>query len=588
MSTRHIAANGQAGTADVLERTGVPPLLGRKSLLLGMAASIGVIFANPALPSAAAATEPVSPLKWTPFTAYNLGQQVISPNNDVVSSKVAHTSSAGYFTDAAKWNLSCTYQSAIELEVGNYGSPQAAINAAQELAVPVVVKFGRGTHTLASPLTVTASDVTLDLGKATLVPTHAGRVLTFTGTSGTRLSRVGVVGGSINCNNVGAGGVSFNYCNAPFVERTTVKNGLPHNASGVGLFNCTDSLIRDFRADAVGIGIGTDGSVRTTISNCNVTAAKYGAITVYNGSHDSTVTGCTVNGYNTSANSGGGGIHIYASDRCAVTGNSVDSGLVGGTEDSSGVRFRDSHDFTCTGNAVSGLGGAGIVVITMSNIGTGAGQGTITGNTVRGVRGSGISVVLGSTGLAASLFPVVITGNTVIGVRQVDVNAGVGIRVVASADAAVIGDNYLNDLDGEGIVCGARASIVGNIIHNPGKGTLGSKSGIFVTGGVSVVSGNYCLDDQITKKMAAGLHIYLGAVVHASGNVYEGWSGAAVNNQGKQTVQVGEIASALVGFYGKAPVARPSAPPANATDLATAIALVNDLKTKLRTVGLLA
>lgn len=451
-----------------------------------------------------------------------------------------------------------TLQLAVEVDVASYATPQAAIAAAQALAVPAVVKFGRGTYTLAAPLTVTASDITLDLASAVLVPTHADRVITFTGTVGVRLSRVGVRGGRINCNNVAAGGVSFTYCNFPFVERTTIQNGLPQNGSGVGLDNCADALIRDVRTDIMGIGIGTDTSPRTTISDCKVTASKYGAITVYRGSADSTVTGCTVNGFNTSASSGGGGIHIYASDRCAVVGNAVDSGVVGGTEDSSGVRFRDSHDFTCTGNVITGLGGAGIVVITMSDLGTGGGLGAITGNTIRNVKSYAIGVVIGSTGNATTLFPMVITGNIISSVRTIAAQAGSGINVVAGADLAVIGSNYMEDLDGEGIVCGARATITGNIIRNCGKGALGSKAGIFVVAGTATVVGNFAYDDQAVKTMTYGLSIYIGAVVHAAANVWEGWSIAGVNNESSQTAQIGDLASSLVGFYGKAPVARPA------------------------------
>jgi peptidoglycan/xylan/chitin deacetylase (PgdA/CDA1 family) len=96
-------------------------LVRRKSLMLGMLAS-GVVLANAARPSAAvAASVPltVPPLAsavpgsvpwWTPSTAYELGQQVISPNNDVASANVAHTSSASYVTDTAKWTLSTTYE----------------------------------------------------------------------------------------------------------------------------------------------------------------------------------------------------------------------------------------------------------------------------------------------------------------------------------------------------------------------------------------------------------------------------------------------------------------------------------------------
>src|ERR1035437_10638534 len=86
---------------------------------MGMAASLGFVFANAAQPSVAAAgtvqpspillTQPAYAPKWIPSTDYALGQQVVSPNNDVVSAKVAHTSSAAYATDTLKWALSSTY-----------------------------------------------------------------------------------------------------------------------------------------------------------------------------------------------------------------------------------------------------------------------------------------------------------------------------------------------------------------------------------------------------------------------------------------------------------------------------------------------
>lgn len=43
-------------------------------------------------------------VKWQPSTAYALGQQVISPNNEVVKANTAHTSAAAYATDVAKWD----------------------------------------------------------------------------------------------------------------------------------------------------------------------------------------------------------------------------------------------------------------------------------------------------------------------------------------------------------------------------------------------------------------------------------------------------------------------------------------------------
>jgi hypothetical protein len=43
-------------------------------------------------------------MKWQPSTAYALGQQTISPSNEVVKANTAHTSAAAYATDVAKWD----------------------------------------------------------------------------------------------------------------------------------------------------------------------------------------------------------------------------------------------------------------------------------------------------------------------------------------------------------------------------------------------------------------------------------------------------------------------------------------------------
>ncbi|PVE94980.1 hypothetical protein DC434_13730 [Microbacterium sp. TPD7012] len=57
---------------------------------------------------------------------------------------------------------------------------------------------------------------------------------------------------------------------------------------------------------------------------------------------------------------------------------------------------------------------------------------------------------------------------------------------------------------------------------------------------------------------------------------------------GAAGTKIGANAGQKLGFFGATPVTQPAAPPANASDLASTITLVNDLRTKLRTLGLLA
>jgi hypothetical protein len=109
MITADIAASDDAGVAAPGDGAEVSTLLGRKSVLMWMAATMGIVVANTGQPSAAASATVSSVSTWAPSTAYALGQQIINPNNDVVAAKAAHTSSAVYATDMELWTLSNTF-----------------------------------------------------------------------------------------------------------------------------------------------------------------------------------------------------------------------------------------------------------------------------------------------------------------------------------------------------------------------------------------------------------------------------------------------------------------------------------------------
>jgi hypothetical protein len=116
MSAKEPVGKGHAGLVRSKHRASDPPMLGRKSVLMGMLTS-GFVIANAAQPSATAAgtvkpgaiaaTTPTYLTKWAPSQAYVRGQQVVSPNNDVVSANVAHTSGSTF--NAANWSVSSTY-----------------------------------------------------------------------------------------------------------------------------------------------------------------------------------------------------------------------------------------------------------------------------------------------------------------------------------------------------------------------------------------------------------------------------------------------------------------------------------------------
>jgi Polysaccharide deacetylase len=111
-----------AGLAPFVERRR-HPRIGRMSAMMGLLAS-GFVIANVARPSAAVAdTPPTYVPTWAPSTAYAFGQQVISPSNDVVAANVAHTSSAAYVIDTAKWTLSSSYGLAGVAPVARWRKP---------------------------------------------------------------------------------------------------------------------------------------------------------------------------------------------------------------------------------------------------------------------------------------------------------------------------------------------------------------------------------------------------------------------------------------------------------------------------------
>ena len=161
-------APSDAGLAVSGDGAGVQPLLRRKSVLMVMAASMGFVFAKATEPSGFNTEDATRVPKWAPSTAYALGQQVISPTNEIVSAKVAHTSSAAYATDKVKWTLSSTYASVISVPAG---STAAQINAAIAGAPDDSTVQLYGTYALSSPIIVTSH---LDASAATIHYTGTG------------------------------------------------------------------------------------------------------------------------------------------------------------------------------------------------------------------------------------------------------------------------------------------------------------------------------------------------------------------------------------------------------------------------------
>ena len=130
-------------------------------------------------------------MKWAPLTVYTLGQQVLSPNNDVVSATAAHTSGATY--TPANWTLSSTYARVVNVTTLTEAGLTAAATTAG-VGGTVVIPPGV-TVVISNPVTLT--DVSLvgsGSTSAISVPSSLGSgiaAITLTSASGAAYQRCG-------------------------------------------------------------------------------------------------------------------------------------------------------------------------------------------------------------------------------------------------------------------------------------------------------------------------------------------------------------------------------------------------------------
>lgn len=144
MSDLDTSTTGDISSRAAEEGKEARPLLARKSVLMGVAASVGaVLAAQPGSAFAAGTTKPLAAtqpylLRWAPATAYARGAQAASPNNDLVSAVVAHTSSAAFVTDVAKWTLSSTFVQLGAFPLGSAENPVTDAAAVRPTGLPCV------------------------------------------------------------------------------------------------------------------------------------------------------------------------------------------------------------------------------------------------------------------------------------------------------------------------------------------------------------------------------------------------------------------------------------------------------------------
>jgi hypothetical protein len=200
-------------------------------------------------------------MKWAPTTAYTLGQQILSPNSDVVKANVAHTSAAAFATDVAKWDLSATFAPA----------------SGSTSYLPGVAAIGAGIDPTGAADSTAAIQAKIDAvgvaGGIVYVPTGTYSVTGLLLPSGVTLqggNSGGQVGGPSKLVYAGAAGGT---CIGPKVRTSDTINvgiiGLSVDggglaAIGIDMYRTSYSRLRDgavFGMQAGGVGVLFDANV---------------------------------------------------------------------------------------------------------------------------------------------------------------------------------------------------------------------------------------------------------------------------------------------------------------------------------------
>lgn len=231
-----------------------------------------------------------------------------------------------------------------------------------------------------------------------------------------------------------------------------------------------------------------------------------------------------------------------------------------------GLQLDNCADITVVGNHAADSTDYGLLA------NAGAVRITMVGNTVErsGRHGFNLNGILDWT----------ITGNTAIDNGQAGVN------------------RYGFVLQADGATQCSRVLLSGNLSQNSGGVTTQSHGFVIVNNGdqihlvgniaKNVPSVDFSLSATLTNFTRSG-NVGVSATSGGSANtdIFMA-AGAALKGDATTGFKICDTASQKLGFYGAAPVIRPTATPAAATDAATTQTLVNDLRAKLIALGLIA
>lgn len=316
MKDRRVGRVSQNGPTLPGERAVDRHLLGRKSVLMGLLTS-GFVIANAVQPSARAsgtvkpiaAPQPAYIAKWMPSTVYLSGQQVITPNNDVVSAKAAHTSSAAYSTDATKWTLGYTYARAGLYDARRSGvvadgvtDDRAAVVAALAAAAPF------GACVLLPPGITRNSGSVIPLPNGSGIVGHGREVTTWDGP-----------GFSTGDSNL-VSRIRFDGSNAANSNAVSSRFDVSHKDTAI-----LDNAFCSWTAPAIYLVQSADNGGPSNYAVKGNTFRDSG-----NAIFLERVSNCEVSG-NSSENPVGVGQHIvmYAANGCQILGNKTVGGITG-------------------------------------------------------------------------------------------------------------------------------------------------------------------------------------------------------------------------------------------------------------------
>lgn len=517
--------------------------------------------------------------RWQANTAYLAGQKVVSPNGDTVSAKADFTSGATY--NAANWDLTPALAGKLDTAAAAsiypamyvvspaYGT--GAINAQPHIqgllnacaaAGGGTVWLPKGTYLLNSGLIIGANTTLMGVGRKSLLAPSYPSAINYVIRNDYTVFTENIILRDFAIDRSGPNvqhGILFRNVSNLLVDGLHCF-GTPTTVGGflnIGGFSAAPTVapatdqcynvrvVNCYMKGTDNFGIQLGGVINATIAH-NVAEDCYREVIGVEPGLGLVASNIAI------------GLNSLGTGTTSVAGSSTTGVLV--ITESSGGTVRDiavSTNTVYASTAIPGDANPGIAVYGCQNV-------ALTGNTCRNLNGPGMSV--GNASNQSSYIN--LTGNNVK-----DCNKGGN----ASPDAC--GMRLRN-----AIKCLVTGNWVSGALHNVALEETGSA-------GSNSVVGNFFLDNVNNVGTFGGNTTWANNKVALTGtnDVYTTFSFIDGRNIGigSGSGTVFGASSSKMGFYGATAVARPSGTPAAAIDAATTQALVNDLRAKLITLGLI-